>query len=58
MKKAIMRINTLKDIEETKLRLWLRHEANEFYKLHLLINFRPNTSLRAINNQAKINLGA
>ena len=58
MQQAILRTNTLKDIEETQIRLRINLESDEFYKLSLLINFRPHASLRQISNQAKLNLGA
>jgi hypothetical protein len=56
LQKIKMRINTLIDIEETKLRIALQQEQADFLKIQLLANFRPNASLRQINNQRKINL--
>jgi len=58
LQKIKMQINTLIDIEETKLRLALQLEQEPFqlFKLELLANFRPNASLRQINNQRKLNL--
>ena len=58
MKQASLRTNTLKDIEETNIRLRINRDSDELYKLALLMNFRPNATLRQINNQAKLNLGA
>ena len=60
LQKIKMQINTLIDIEETKLRLALQLEQEPFqlFKLELLANFRPGASLRQINNQRKVNLQA
>jgi hypothetical protein len=51
-----LKLNTLIDIEETKIRLDLQLQNTEHFKLGLLANFRPNASLRQINNQRKLNL--
>lgn len=53
--KAKMKSNTLVLLEETKLRLKLAKEEDYLFKLQLLTCFRPNASLRQINNQRKIN---
>lgn len=55
--KIKMKINTQIDIEETQLRLQLTQAADEF-KLQLLACFRPNASLRQLNNNRKLNFGA
>lgn len=53
--KAKMHVNTLIDIEETLLRLALKRKLGAIIRLQMLINFRPNASLRQINNQRKLN---
>ena len=49
--KTKMRLNTLKLVEETALRLKLIKEQDYQFKLQLLTCFRPDASLRQINNQ-------
>jgi len=56
IQKARLKLNTLMDLEETRIRLDLQNEQTAHYKLQLLANFRPGASLRQINNQRKINL--
>jgi len=57
LKQTKLKLNTLIDIEETMLRLQLKQPEKEFLRLQFLINFRPNASLRQINNQRKLNFG-
>lgn len=52
--KQKLKINIQKDIEETLIRLLINND--EMFKLELLINFRPNASLRSINNTRMANL--
>jgi len=54
-KSARMKLNILIDLEETKIRLRLQAKQDADYKLQLLTNFRPNASLRQIDNQRKLN---
>jgi hypothetical protein len=54
LRKVKMRINTMIDLEETKLRLQLA-KADELIRLQLLACFRPNASLRQMENQRKLN---
>lgn len=49
-------LNTQKEIEELYLRLDL--EKDQMLRLELLIAFRPNASLRSINNIRRANLYA
>ena len=49
-----LQINSLIDQEETLLRIKLK-QAKPSFNLAMLINFRPNASLRQINNQRKLN---
>ena len=55
--KAKMISNTLILTEETKLRVKLakKEEYDYLFRLQMLICFRPDASLRQINNQCKIN---
>ena len=55
--KAKLKINTQIDIEETYLRIKLNQTTDAFFRLQLLINFRPDASLRQINNIRKLNFG-
>ena len=50
-----MKLNTLKLIEETAIRLKLATSGDNLFRLQLLTCFRPYASLRQINNQRKIN---
>lgn len=51
--KAKMRINTLKDVEETEIRLRLKEYGSDHFNLKMLANFRSDASLRQINNTRK-----
>jgi len=55
--KAKLKINTQIDIEETYLRIKLNQTTDALFRLQLLINFRPDASLRQINNIRKLNFG-
>lgn len=49
-----LKLNTAKDIEETRIRLVLNQD--DMFKLEMLVAFRPNASLRSINNTRMANL--
>lgn len=52
-----LKVNTMIDLEETRLKLQLQENNlnRTNLALEMLINFRPNASLRQINNCRKIN---
>jgi len=52
--KQRLKLNVQKDIEETLIRLILNQD--DMFKLEMLIHFRPNASLRSINNTRMANL--
>jgi len=52
--KQRLKINIQKDIEETLIRLLINND--EMFKLELLTHFRPNASLRSINNTRMANI--
>lgn len=52
--KVKMRLNTINLMEETAIRLKLA-KADDLFKLQFLACFRPNASLRQINNVRQIN---
>ena len=43
-----LKINTIKDIEETQIRLKLKQD--DMFKLEMLVAFRPDATLRQIKN--------
>jgi len=52
--KQRLKLNIQKDIEETLIRLILNQD--DMFKLEMLTHFRPNASLRSINNTRMANL--
>lgn len=52
---TVMKLNTLKRIEETHIRVKLNKEGNVLYRLQLLSCFRLDASLRQIDNARQIN---
>lgn len=52
--KQTLKLNIQKDIEETQIRLVIA--IDEMFKLELLTYFRPNASLRSINNTRMTNI--
>jgi hypothetical protein len=52
--KQTLKLNIQKDIEETLIRLLIAND--EMFKLELLTYFRPNASLRSINNTRAANI--
>jgi len=52
--KQRLKLNVQKDIEETLIRLILNQD--DMFKLEMLTYFRPNASLRSINNTRMANL--
>lgn len=55
--KTRMRLNTKILIEETQIKIKLRQEKDPIFKLEMLSCFRPNASLRQINNTRQLNFG-
>lgn len=54
--KQRLKLNTQKEIEELYIRLLIPQDP--MFQLELLIAFRPNASLRSINNTRMANLYA
>lgn len=52
--KIKLKLHAAIDIEETKIRLWMSQDNMDWFKLQLLTCFRPNASLRQLNNQRKV----